>query len=82
MKSNSTRRSRLAKRAWYVRERKHIFFELLLIFGAVLIFRGIWTLMDKTAILSMPSTLALMAIIGFVITVVSLEQLFKHEKEH
>jgi hypothetical protein len=81
MKGRSVRRLKWSAKKM-MRERKHIFFELLLIFGAVLIFRGMWTLMDKTTFLSTPSALALMAVVGFAITVVSLEQLFKHEKEH
>lgn len=75
-------KSRKSRRIWSIRERKHLFFEILLILGAVLIFRSMWTLMDAVEFLTTPLSLGVMFVIGVFITLLAFKYLFVHEKEH
>lgn len=70
------------KKNWFRRESGHFFVEILLIFASVLIFRSAWTLMDQVWLLSNNTSLWTMLVIGVVVTVASINFLFRHEKFH
>lgn len=48
---------------------KHIFWELALILGSVLVFRGLWELMDKVPFLKETGVLVLSVIVGVILTI-------------
>lgn len=52
--------------------KKMIFFELVLIISSVLIFRSMWTLLDKIEVMKNEAVLVISLILGVVLTAVSL----------
>ena len=51
-----------------MKKRKHVFWETLLILGSVLVFRGLWHLMDKVPMMDETLFLALSLVVGLVLT--------------
>lgn len=51
-----------------MKKRKHVFWETLLILGSVLVFRGLWHLMDKVPALDEVSFLTFSLVAGLVMT--------------
>ena len=49
-------------------KRKHVFWETLLILGSVLVFRGLWHLMDKVPFMDDEPFLFLSLFVGLVLT--------------
>ncbi|HLC54349.1 MAG TPA: hypothetical protein VJK07_01840 [Candidatus Nanoarchaeia archaeon] len=49
-----------------MKKRKHVFWETLLILGSVLVFRGLWHLMDKISFMDDVSFLIVSSFIGLV----------------
>lgn len=50
-----------------MKKRKHVFWETLLIIGSVLVFRGLWHLMDKVPFMDEPYFLAFSFFTGLVL---------------
>lgn len=71
----------MAKLDWKV-EAKHLFLEVVLVLGAVLIFRSVWHALDSIPWFSTPESNLVSFIIGVVTTVVVFDRLFKHEEKY
>ena len=53
-------------------KRKHIFWELTLLFGSVFVFRSLWIFMDRIPFFMTTKNLIIFLIIGMVMVVVGL----------
>ena len=63
------------------KELTHYIVEVILILSGVLIFRSSWTLLDKYYLLNTYYSLVIMLVIGIILTILSFNFLFKHEKK-
>ena len=55
-----------------MKPREHIVWEIVLILSSVLVFRSMWTLMDRMDILNQDTSLVLMMIAGLVLSVLAI----------
>ena len=63
-------------------ESKHLFLEVVLVLGAVMIFRSLWHTLDSIPWFNTPESDLITFIIGVATTVVVFDMLFKHEAKY
>jgi len=54
---------------------KHIGLELILIFSAVLVFRSLWTIMDRIQLLNETYALIILLIVGTILSIFAVHEL-------
>lgn len=70
------------KKSWSKREFLHLGVELILTLAAVLVFRSSWLILDRYNIFNSLESLIIMLTVGILGTIICVDYLVKHEREH